>query len=467
MKKLLALLLAAIFAVTPLLGCNTEPPESSEKEEKKPGNEKYEYFWERAEQNPYDKWLEDELSAGVRSEYVIYAEYLALWKNELSFSIEGAQGIFRYSYEDDQWAAALFEWLTATGDVLKLEMNSLTGTVTQLEVIIPHCELVRQKVLDTKYFIYLRQYEKYVQKQESNGIPSTDAEIKVPWATDESTVQEILDGEKSPKLYHIPEKFLAVIKGESTFNVGVKSIILSEYVTEQGHKFQPKYFTKIYEDGVVKLILIDYSWSGGSLYLSLYEYDGKILGYLSDYGDEVHNSVKYRLNEYLESLDADLEKLQTLYVKDDNHTFCNFINDSVGYFFVAVGEELHLMFKTEDGGESWVSQDIEYFPSYAHWKERALHAEMIDENVGFFTNSFYAADESLGRRVYLTLDGGRNWHALDQSYFTEAHQSYEVYDFSYEDGKYVMHLRTPYFYEDQKQVKYYSEDLNSWTQLPE
>ena len=33
-------------------------------------------------------------------------------------------------------------------------MNSFMGTMDQLEVIIPHCELVRQKVIDTKYFLY-------------------------------------------------------------------------------------------------------------------------------------------------------------------------------------------------------------------------------------------------------------------------------------------------------------------------
>ena len=101
MKKILIFILSALFAVM-LIGCNKTSPEtpsaSTEKEESEPGNEKYEYFWERAEENEYDKWLADELAVGARSEYVIYAEYLALWKNELSFSIEGAQGIFRYSY---------------------------------------------------------------------------------------------------------------------------------------------------------------------------------------------------------------------------------------------------------------------------------------------------------------------------------------------------------------------------------
>ena len=459
MKRFLALLLAAIFAVTPLFGCYTEPPEtpsaSTEKEESEPGNEKYEYFWERAEENEYDKWLADELAVGVRSEYVIYAEYLALWKNELTFSINGAKLIFDH-HEYDQWAAALSEWLTASEYVRKIEMNAVVGTDTQLEVIIPHCKLVRQKVLDTKYFIYVRRHQEYMESH-----PSLDIEIKVPWATDKSTVQEILEGEKSPKLYHIPEVFMPVIKSEKTFKINGEHILLSEYVTEQGYKFQPKYFVKIDE---MNLILIDLA-APESRCLTLKEYDGVIFGYASNEVDYSSISVENILSKYLESLDANLEKLQELFVKDNYLTFCNFINDRVGYFFVAVEEELHLMFKTEDGGESWVSQDIENFSSRAHWKEKALHAEMMDENVGFFTNRFHAGDESLGDRVYLTLDGGRNWHALDQSYFTEKHQSYEACDFSYEDGKYIMYLRTPYHYEDQKYVKYYSEDLTVWTEI--
>ena len=462
MKKFLALLLAALFAVTPLLGCYTEPPESSGKEEKKPGNEKYEYFWERAEQNPYDKWLKDELSDGVRSEYVIYADYLKLWKNELNFSIDGAKRIFDY-HEYDQWAAALSEWLTESEDVLKIEMNAVVGTMAQLEVIIPHCKLVRQKVLDTKYFICVRQHQRYVKNQESMGIPSTDIEIKVPWATDESTVQEIIEGEKSPKLYHIPDAFMSVIKSEKTFVINGRDVLLSEYRPTPGDEFTPIYFAKIYENGEVELILQD--GLVGENYLSLKEYDGVIFGYESNQASFDKASVKYILNDYLESLDADLEKLQSVFPGEDQFTFCNFLDDRVGYFFVASAQELHLMFKTENGGESWVSQDIENFSPRAYWKEKALHAEMMDENVGFFTNSFYAGDYSLDSRVYLTLDGGRNWQMLDDSYFTEAHQSYEAYDFSYEDGKYVMHLRTPYFYEEQKLVKYYSEDLHSWTEI--
>lgn len=41
----------------------------------------YQYFYRSVEENPYDKWLKNELEKGERAEKTIYAEYLAYWKD--------------------------------------------------------------------------------------------------------------------------------------------------------------------------------------------------------------------------------------------------------------------------------------------------------------------------------------------------------------------------------------------------
>ena len=124
-----------------------------------PQLEFYRIFHETINSNAYDKWLKAELSNANRPDREIYAEYLAFWKNELTFTIECGKSLFDDVDVYNQWKYNLEQWVVFSQETLKLEMNSFDATMLQLEVIIPHCELIRQKVIDTKYFLYCSEFE--------------------------------------------------------------------------------------------------------------------------------------------------------------------------------------------------------------------------------------------------------------------------------------------------------------------
>ena len=114
----------------------------------------YEKFQLEVELNICDKWLDKKLSEGVEAPKNIYADYLKIWKDEMTYAIEKAEKLFDDHNEYEKWKTDLEQWMYYSSEILKREMNSFMGTMDQLEVIIPHCELVRQKVIDTKYFLY-------------------------------------------------------------------------------------------------------------------------------------------------------------------------------------------------------------------------------------------------------------------------------------------------------------------------
>lgn len=115
----------------------------------------YKYFYKAIDENPYDKWLKSELEKGERAEKTIYAEYLAFWKDELVFTIESGEAIFGDNEQYKQWKSDIQQWLVSSQEILKNEMDMMNYSLAQLEVIIPHCEMVRQKVIDTKKFLVL------------------------------------------------------------------------------------------------------------------------------------------------------------------------------------------------------------------------------------------------------------------------------------------------------------------------
>ena len=138
----------------------------------------YRIFQETINSNAYDKWLKTELSNAHRPEIEIYAEYLALWKNELTFTIEYGKSMFDDVDTYNQWKYNLEQWVLFSQETLKLEMNSFDATMPKLEVIIPHCELIRQKVIDTKKFLY------YYEKEKLGMLDIHNNKILIPWKYD-------------------------------------------------------------------------------------------------------------------------------------------------------------------------------------------------------------------------------------------------------------------------------------------
>ena len=144
-------------------------------------DDEYSKFQASVDSNVYEKWLEEKWNEGIEAPKNIYATYLKLWKNELAFTIEYGKDVLDDDEKYESWKANLEQWLTYTSQTLTLEMNQLLGTMTQLEVIIPHCELVRQKVIDTKYFLYQLEIQNAVFNDPTVSTP----EVSVKWRFDD------------------------------------------------------------------------------------------------------------------------------------------------------------------------------------------------------------------------------------------------------------------------------------------
>ena len=105
--------------------------------------------------NIYDRWLELKISEGVDSITWIYGEYLKNWYAEFEFTLDYAKDLFENEEEYLIWKSKNEEWLKITRELLNKEVNQFTDEMHRLEVIIPYSDLVRQKVIDTKYFLYI------------------------------------------------------------------------------------------------------------------------------------------------------------------------------------------------------------------------------------------------------------------------------------------------------------------------
>ena len=118
------------------------------------------YFYDHINQNMYDQWLKVELLNGKRSEEEIYTDYLELWKKELTFTIENGQALFDgvYEFTPEQysdWKSYLEQWMLSAESVLESEVQLLTREeMSIIGALIPHCQLIRQKVINTKEFLF-------------------------------------------------------------------------------------------------------------------------------------------------------------------------------------------------------------------------------------------------------------------------------------------------------------------------
>ena len=145
--------------------------------------------------------------------------------------------------------------------------------------------------------------------------------------------------------------------------------------------------------------------------------------------------------------------------------YCNFIDEKTGYLFLLGSSPIELshFFKTTDGGETWVEQPVETSPSI-YWKEDIICAKMLDEQVGCIFGSHHANDD-LSSKTYVTADGGKTWHKVGSSIELG---SIEAYDFAYENGEYIIFLRTARGLGAQKYSKQLvSTDLINWTFVEE
>ncbi|MBQ9131222.1 MAG: hypothetical protein IJX62_01955 [Clostridia bacterium] len=148
-----------------------------------------------------------------------------------------------------------------------------------------------------------------------------------------------------------------------------------------------------------------------------------------------------------------------------------FINEKVGYLFVFKevpegsrgSSKLSNFFRTEDGGKTWDSINVQNAPSIA-LRNHIEFAKMISEDVGLISGHIFAADYDFCERTLLTTDGGLNWVHVN---IPELPQDDDlpwakVTDFAQVDGSYILTIR----YETPEQTydyaKYKLLDLNTW-----
>lgn len=138
------------------------------------------YFYEKINQNPYDAWLELKKAEGLLSEKEFYKDWLDLWCDELDFTIQSGKNLFSNEHDYLLWKTNLKQWLEITKETLRIEMNNMVipSSLAQAHLIHHTGEIVRQKAIDTKYFLYK------VQCDEAALLDSSIYEFPITWAID-------------------------------------------------------------------------------------------------------------------------------------------------------------------------------------------------------------------------------------------------------------------------------------------
>lgn len=152
----------------------------------------------------------------------------------------------------------------------------------------------------------------------------------------------------------------------------------------------------------------------------------------------------------------------------------NFTNENTGYIFVfkAVPEgsrgssKLSNFFKTEDGGKTWDSIDIQHAPSIS-LRNHIKFAKMISEDVGLISGDIFAADYDFCERTLLTTDGGLNWINVNIPELPENDDLHWalVTDFTQVDKSYILTIRYETPEGNYDYAKYQLLDTDSWIRI--
>ena len=153
-----------------------------------------------------------------------------------------------------------------------------------------------------------------------------------------------------------------------------------------------------------------------------------------------------------------------------------FINENIGYIFAFKEEsEIHPsgdsklsnLFKTEDGGKTWESINVQSFPSIS-LRENVIFAKMLNPDIGLISGGYGAADYNFCERTLLTTDGGLNWVHITGLPQIDGLCGAEVTDFTQVEDAYILTVRyeTPEgIDDDDDDAKYKSTDLNTWIRI--
>ena len=86
--------------------------------------------------------------------WYIYSDYIKFWIAEYESTLEYANDFFNDEENYLSWKSDNEAWLELTRELYRKEVNNFDAQMERLEITIPYAKLIRQKVIDTKYFLY-------------------------------------------------------------------------------------------------------------------------------------------------------------------------------------------------------------------------------------------------------------------------------------------------------------------------
>jgi photosystem II stability/assembly factor-like uncharacterized protein len=104
--------------------------------------------------------------------------------------------------------------------------------------------------------------------------------------------------------------------------------------------------------------------------------------------------------------------------------------------------KLSYLFKTEDGGNTWQSINVQNIP-LLDLRNHIIYAKMISEDVGLISGNVFATDYNFCERTLLTTDGGLNWVHVNIPELPQEDDLHwaEVTDFTSVDGAYILTIQ--------------------------
>lgn len=152
-----------------------------------------------------------------------------------------------------------------------------------------------------------------------------------------------------------------------------------------------------------------------------------------------------------------------------------FINEKIGYLFAFKevheghpmgGSKLSNLFRTEDGGKTWNSIDVQNVPSIA-LRNPIKFTKMISEDVGLISGKIGSADYDFCERTLLTTDGGLNWGFVNIPELPQDDDLHwaEVSNFTLVDASYILTIRYKISEADDAYAKYKLVDQNTWVRI--
>ncbi len=150
--KQFCLLICILFLLCLLFGCSNNAQQS-------PQGEYYYEFDRFIAENPHDKLYNQKITEGEVPLNQIAEDYLWAWRNELTATVTEARKFFDDENDYNLWCEQMNEWLSTSDDMFLSEQNRLiensAGSLYLYEHKITYAEQLRQKVIDTKYLLYV------------------------------------------------------------------------------------------------------------------------------------------------------------------------------------------------------------------------------------------------------------------------------------------------------------------------